>query len=185
MIDEILNIFEGIIFISYLVDMLFLWVLIVANVILNHSIFGFKNIKIYILNISTILLYVLQFIYLEYLIKKRIFIIVFLIFLLYIIYIINSIFLSKKTRISCYIMWIFLVLCILYVIIYFTANLEIEYIFLSYLSILKLVLLFYNICMSNNYLNNQFLKYTIIFINMIYVVISIYQGIIFSLNPDL
>ena len=163
MINEILNIFEGIIFISCIVDMLFLWVLIITNVILNHSIFGFKNIKIYMLNISIILVYVLQFVYLEYLIKKRIFIIIFLIFLLYIIYIINSIFLSKKTRISSHIMWIFLVLCILYVIIYFTSNLEIEYIFLFYISILKLVLLFYNIYMSNKYLSNKFLKYIIIF----------------------
>ncbi len=194
MINIFLGIFYwGVIYFGRFFDTLYLWILIIVNVISNYLTFGFKNVNVHVSNMYIISICILYFICLEHLSNIDAHILLMLMLMLVIlvlnmVYIISSINLTRKeSKFYLYTMYFFLVMNILYIIsIIYKGFIQggVPDFLLPYLVLLKFVLLLNNIYIPYHYLDNKYLKYTIILVSLTYFAIETYHGVLFALSPD-
>lgn len=170
---------------SFIFDILFIWILIIINNVLNKIAFGFKNINTYILDISSIFAYILHILYMDDFFKKQIniyFLATILITLLYAIISVNSI---KDKVIFLRTLIFLIILYLIFILFYLFSNIiDINYFTILDSFILKLLLITNNICLSYNYSNSRYLKYIAIYVNIFYIIATIYCIIIAALSPD-
>ena len=157
---------------NYQVNTLFLWFPIINNIILNYLVFGFKNIRIHILNVIVILM---QLFSLSIYVDSDKQLVNFITPILWLIYMINNVVYFKKENKSlfysiCIILMLFTTLTIFSIILYDSYAIALLY----FNFILGLIVLISNIYLSDNYLTNKYLKYITILINLVYVIITVY-----------
>ena len=186
-LKDFFQILELSLFIECMFDSIFLWILVIINTILNFSVFGFRNVNILtfiILNIINCLTY---FFILANTNVNVIFVFISSLLTLlsiyfYIIFLIkNNV--SEKNVMFCITFFILLFIYYLVILIYLD-ELNFEDLVALIFIMLKPLLIFSNIYTSYNYVKNIYAKYILIIINITYIIVQKYYGIMFALNPN-
>lgn len=192
-IEAVASILERALVCYFFIDPFFvLPVIIIINLLLSYLKFGFNNKLIHIINMSSIVIYILQYFKYFYdgykysMMFDKIIInsyplpIFLLILLIFIIYIRNCIFLDRNI-IAYYIKILIIYLLVQSLLFLCTDKLDIFAFVLMLLSLPKLFYIAFNINILYNHINNRFVRYLLLTFDILFIVFPIWFGIeIFS-----
>lgn len=180
------KIVDFIVFISWFMNALLLWLPITNNMILNYLIFGFRNIKAHMLNVVVIFLQILLFVYIIYSDSENI-IIANIILILWLIYMVNSIlYLKRESKPIFYNVCAILIpfaMWAIYSIFIYGSHDKSSIIIGSCNCTFGLTLPMSNVQLLKHHSINKYLKYITLLISIAYVTTLTYFCFNFALHP--
>lgn len=182
-LHSIKSIIDLIAFISIFINALLLWFPVINNMILNYSVFGFRNIKTHMLNVVVIFLQILLFVHLG---SDNI-IVAYIILIPWLIYMTNGIlYFKRESKLIFYTICVILILFMIWIIYSIvTHGLHNDFfITIMYCSfIFEMTLLMSNLYLLKGHSINKYLKYITILISVTYVTALAYCCFDFALHP--